>query len=127
MSTPRATNAPSGAVNADGNVDGLNAAFEVSMMKLTSPSDHRHRGVGMALAAAVLFGASAPLAKLLVAGTAPQLLAGLLYLGSGVGLGALWLRRRRSAEVARETPLMRRDIRWLAGAIVFGGGSGRCC
>ena len=37
----------------------------------------------MALTAAVLFGASAPFAKLLLASASPQLLAGLLYLGLG--------------------------------------------
>jgi len=87
-------------------------------------SDRPRRGVGLALAAAALFGVSAPLAKLLLSDAAPQLLAGLLYLGSGVGLGIVWLRRRRSAEVARETALTRRDIPWLAGAIVFGGALG---
>ena len=46
-------------------------------------------GVGVALAAAVLFGASTPLAKLLVADVSPILLAGLLYAGSGIGLGKL--------------------------------------
>ena len=79
------------------------------------------RGIGLALAAAVLFGASTPFAKLLLAAAAPQLLAGLLYAGSGVGVGIVWLRRRRAAEVARETSLTRRDVPWLAGAIVFGG------
>jgi drug/metabolite transporter (DMT)-like permease len=79
------------------------------------------RGVGLALGAAVLFGASAPFAKLLLRDAAPQLLAGLLYLGSGLGLGVVWLRNRYSAEAARETPLTRRSIPWLAGAIVFGG------
>jgi len=78
----------------------------------------------MALAAAVLFGASSPFAKLLLVRTAPQLLAGLLYLGSGIGLSLLWLRRRRSADAARETPLTRRDFPWLLGAIVFGGALG---
>ncbi|HEY8851071.1 MAG TPA: DMT family transporter, partial [Gemmatimonadaceae bacterium] len=75
----------------------------------------------MALAAALLFGASAPLAKLLLNGTSPQLLAGLLYLGSGVGLGLLWVRRRGLAEGARETQLARRDLPWLIAAIGFGG------
>ena len=79
------------------------------------------RGIGLALAAAVLFGASAPFAKLLLADAAPQLLAGLLYLGSGLGLGIVWLRTRYSAEGARETPLTRRNVPWLVGAIVFGG------
>jgi hypothetical protein len=41
----------------------------------------------LALDAALLFGLSAPAAKLLIAVTDPWLLAGLLYLGSGTGLG----------------------------------------
>ncbi|MDP9361139.1 MAG: DMT family transporter [Acidobacteriota bacterium] len=81
-------------------------------------------GIAMALVAAVLFGASAPFAKLLLASSPPQLLAGLLYLGSGIGLGVVWLRRRRSTEVARETPLTKRDVPALAGAIAFGGAIG---
>ncbi len=39
-----------------------------------------------ALLAAALFGASTPVAKLLVGDMAPVLLCGLLYLGSGIGL-----------------------------------------
>ena len=38
-----------------------------------------------ALLAAALFGASTPFAKLLVGEMSPWLLAGLLYLGSGLG------------------------------------------
>src|SRR5256885_5761249 len=47
------------------------------------------RSASPALAAALLFGASTPFAKLLVGDVPPLLLAGLLYLGSGIGLGAL--------------------------------------
>jgi drug/metabolite transporter (DMT)-like permease len=79
------------------------------------------RGIGLALAAAILFGASAPFAKLLLTDASPQLLAGLLYAGSGIGLGLVWLRKRNGAEAARETQLTRRDLPWLAGAIAFGG------
>jgi len=75
----------------------------------------------MALLAAVLFGASAPLAKALLKGVSPQVLAGLLYLGSGTGLGAYWLAGRRRNAPAREAPLTRRDLPWLAGAIATGG------
>jgi hypothetical protein len=39
-----------------------------------------------ALGAAILFGGSTPFAKQLVGDIAPLLLAGLLYLGSGMGL-----------------------------------------
>lgn len=87
----------------------------------------RHKGVGLALIAAVLFGLSAPLAKLLLGRATPQLLAGLLYLGSGTGLLVVWLVRRRGGGGgggSREAPLTRRDAPWLAGAIAFGGVAG---
>ena len=84
-----------------------------------APRAAAHRaGIGMALGAALLFGVSAPLAKLLLGTATPQLLAGLLYLGSGVGLGLMWLGRRDTQKEAR---LTRRDAPWLAGAILFGG------
>ena len=55
-----------------------------------------------ALAAALLFGASTPLAKVLTGDISPLLLAGLLYLGSGLGLGILLLARQ-------STPRLRED------------------
>ncbi|HET8745091.1 MAG TPA: DMT family transporter [Ramlibacter sp.] len=77
-----------------------------------------------ALTAAVLFGASTPLAKLLAGSIHPVLLAGLLYLGSGVGLGVLLLVRAglggsEPGDASMRIP--RRDWPWLAGAILFGG------
>ncbi len=45
-----------------------------------------NRSAVYALLAAALFGASTPFAKLLVGEIFPVLLAGLLYLGSGIGL-----------------------------------------
>lgn len=81
-------------------------------------------GVIFALAAATLFGASTPFAKLLVGEIPPIILAGLLYLGSGIGLLSwLWLRGRFLARRGRESesPLMRHDIPWLTGAIAVGG------
>lgn len=79
----------------------------------------------MALAAAALFGASTPLAKLLLSGNvSPQILAGLLYMGSGGGLLAWWLlqRLRRGDEASLEKPLQGSDWLWLAGATFCGGG-----
>lgn len=76
-------------------------------------------GVGLALLAAALFGASTPLAKGLLRNTSPQLLAGLLYLGSGAGLLLVWLGRRGGTR--REAALSLRDVPWLAGAIASGG------
>ena len=80
---------------------------------------HR-RGIWYAMTAAALFGASAPIAKALLHDAPPQLLAGLLYAGSGAGLGVTSILRRRRAQ-ASEASLSRRDMPWLLGAIGFGG------
>jgi drug/metabolite transporter (DMT)-like permease len=86
------------------------------------------RRAAPAVAAALLFGASTPLAKLLVAEMPPPLLAGLLYLGSGIGLGLLLLIRRLASAVSRTGAgtfgIPRSDVPWLIGAIAAGGVAG---
>ena len=80
------------------------------------------KGIAFALLAALLFGASTPLAKKLLPQVEPVLMAGLLYLGSGIGLGAYWLWRSRDKDAdSKEAPLSRLDAPWLAGAILAGG------
>jgi len=71
-----------------------------------------------ALGAALLFGASTPLAKALVGDMPPMLLAGLLYLGSGIGLWAVRLLLDRGLS---PTKLSAAEWRWLLGAIAAGG------
>jgi drug/metabolite transporter (DMT)-like permease len=78
-------------------------------------------GAPLALAAAALFGASTPFAKLLLGDVAPWLLAGLLYLGSGIGLGVLALLRRALGFSPGEAPLRRADLPWLAAVVLTGG------
>ncbi len=82
---------------------------------------YARRGVGLALAAALLFGLSTPFAKGLVGTIRPQLLAGLLYIGSGTGLGLFWLVRRVQGAPPPDAPLTRHDLPWLAGAVLAGG------
>ncbi|MFZ1344667.1 DMT family transporter [Thiothrix eikelboomii] len=77
---------------------------------------HHSPGVVAALTAAALFGASTPLAKLLLGEINPWLLAGLLYLGSGLGL---WLYRRLTH--APKVNLPKSEVVWLLGAILAGG------
>src|SRR5947209_7355152 len=74
----------------------------------------------MALVAAALFGASAPVAKRLLAEIAPSLLAALLY--AGAGLMALPFAAR--AWKRREAPLRASDLPLLAGVVAFGGVAG---
>ncbi len=85
-----------------------------------------HSGVMFALAAALLFGASTPFAKLLGVDIAPVMLAGLLYLGSGLGLSVCMLARRLSAGAPQGegAGLRRAELPWLAGAIAAGGVAG---
>ena len=54
---------------------------------------HLWPGVPLALASAVLFGAVAPLSKLLLESTSPFKLVGLMYFGAGLGLAAYRLLR----------------------------------
>lgn len=72
-----------------------------------------------ALAAAVMFGLSPPLAKLLLTSASPLVLAGLLYLGAGLFLTVA----RVAVPSARQRgrPLARRDWWALTGAVVAGG------
>ncbi|CNI46741.1 DMT family transporter [Yersinia enterocolitica] len=76
----------------------------------------RQPGVLAALTAAVLFGAGTPLAKQLLNTVSPWLLAGLLYLGSGVGLALYRLITRPAA-----VKLPRNELWWFIGAITAGG------
>lgn len=71
-----------------------------------------------ALSAAALFGASTPFAKLLTGEISAVLLAGLLYLGSGLGLTVVRLIRDRGWKPSRLTSA---EWPWLLGAILFGG------
>jgi drug/metabolite transporter (DMT)-like permease len=82
-----------------------------------SPRSSAATGALLGLGAAVSFGLSAPLAKLLLGEVSPVLLAGLLYLGAAAGL---WLAHviRPKTEEAR---LQRSDLPRLASIVLSGG------
>jgi drug/metabolite transporter (DMT)-like permease len=80
-------------------------------------------GAAFAIGSAVLFGLSTPTAKGLLGAVDPWRLAGLLYLGSGLGLSA-YAGLRRLSKTVQETPLRRYDLPWLAGAVLCGGVAG---
>lgn len=74
-----------------------------------------------ALTAAIFFGASAPIAKLLLGDDiAPIYLAAFLYLGSGSGT-FLVRQTQRIRTKDSEADIKSADIKWLAGAIISGG------
>ncbi len=73
-----------------------------------------------ALLAAVFFGASAPLSKLLLGEVPPVLMAAFLYLGSGTGIALVKLSQKMTSS-QKEAGIRRPDVGWLAGAIIAGG------
>jgi len=77
------------------------------------------RGAAAALAAAMLFGFSAPCAKRLLADTHPLLLSGLLYLGAGTGL-LLLPSLATGVRTRAETPLRRGDLGTLVAIVGLG-------
>ena len=78
------------------------------------------RGGALAMASALLFGASTPAAKAIIAGVNPIMLAGLLYLGSGCGIAI----GRLFAPKSDSTKLKPADLPWLAATVLFGGALG---
>ncbi|HYH97999.1 DMT family transporter [Hyalangium sp.] len=99
-------------------------------MEVNTPPDGSHQranpilvGTACGIGAALLFGLSPPLVKLLLPASTPAMLAGLLYLGAGLGLLAVRLvsRWRRIGNAGREAQLRRSDLAPLVGVIVTGG------
>src|SRR5262245_35184695 len=88
------------------------------MQRVETPA----RGAVLGLAAAALFGASTPLAKLLLSGFGPLSLSGLLYLGAGIALTIVrvFLEARHSRR-SSEAQLRTQDWGLLAGIIFTGG------
>jgi drug/metabolite transporter (DMT)-like permease len=73
-----------------------------------------------ALLAALFFGASAPISKLLLGDVPPVLMAAFLYLGSGTGISLIKLYQRLTSN-QKEAGIKSPDVKWLAGAIISGG------
>lgn len=76
--------------------------------------------VSLAIGSAVLFGLAAPVAKFLLETADPWMLAGILYCGAGLGLFGVHLVLRGIGSVA-EARLTRRELPWLAAAVICGG------
>jgi len=80
------------------------------------------RGIVYALSSALLFGVGTPFAKVLLGDIDPWMLAGVLYLASGIGLAVtLAVVRRLRGERRVEASLARRDLPWLAAVVLSGG------
>lgn len=88
---------------------------------MTSRFSHLWPGVPLAVGSAMLFGASAPLSKLLLGSINPWVLAGILCLAAGIGLAVVHFGRGFIGLPSVEARLKRGDLPWLAAVILCGG------
>ncbi|MGI6217820.1 MAG: DMT family transporter [Coriobacteriales bacterium] len=72
-----------------------------------------------AVLAAAFYALSTPLTKLLLADVGPATLAGLLYLGAGLGMGIVYVLRRRSGGIAKSDLLRKSDLPFTVAMVVL--------
>lgn len=77
------------------------------------------RAIGFSILAAVLYALNAPLSKLLLRDVPSAVMAGLLYLGAGIGLSAVALVKKASGRTGNEEPLNRSDLPYVIAMILL--------
>ena len=76
-------------------------------------------GILLAILAAALYSVNAPLSKLLLDYIPSTLMAGFLYLGAGVGMGAIALVRRAAKRERTESGLTKRELPYVIAMILL--------
>lgn len=72
-----------------------------------------------AILAAGLYALNAPVSKLLLEEVPPTMMAGLLYLGAGIGLAVVRLVQRMTGKGKKEAPLTKKDMPYTVGMVVL--------
>lgn len=81
--------------------------------------DLKKTGIFLAILAAALYALNSPISKLLLDLVPPVLMAGLLYIGAGIGMGAVSLMKKAAKKPVSETPLTRSDLPYTLAMIVL--------
>ena len=72
----------------------------------------------MAATAAALYALNSPISRLLLNGTAPAVMAALLYLGAGVGILTVRLVQKQTGIASKEQPLSQKDLPYAIGMVL---------
>lgn len=76
-------------------------------------------GIFLAVLAAALYAVSAPFSKILLDYVDPAMMAGLLYIGAGLGMGAVALVRKKAGKENAEKPFTKNQIPYIIAMIVL--------
>lgn len=76
-----------------------------------------NKAIFYAILAAALYALNAPVSKLLLQSAPPTMMAGLLYLGAGLGMAVMGLVRSKTGHGKRETHLARKDLPYILGMV----------
>ncbi len=76
-------------------------------------------GIFLAILAAILYALNSPLSKILLDHVPPTLMAGLLYIGAGLGMSVIALFRRRSISERLESKLTRAELPYTLAMILL--------
>ena len=77
------------------------------------------RGIFFAVLAAALYALNAPFSKLLLTEVPPTLMAGLLYLGAGIGVAIIFLVRKLRGTQSREQRLTKKELPYTVAMVVL--------
>ena len=92
---------------------------EQNVSKRLIRSTRSGRFVAFAVLAAALYALSTPISKVLLADVPSNMMAGLLYLGAGIGMGVVGAVRRAAGARSGDDPLSRADASYVVAMVVL--------
>ena len=78
-----------------------------------------NKAIFYAILAAALYALNAPVSKLLLQNVPPTMMAGLLYLGAGIGMAVMGLVRSKTGHGKREMRLTKKDLPYTLGMVIL--------
>ena len=76
-------------------------------------------GIFLALLSAVLYALSTPFAKILLEKIPSTMMSGLLYIGAGIGMGAIALFRKKTGKDSEDKNFSKKELPYVLGMIVL--------